>query len=135
MKKLMRNYGITAIALVALTLAFSTTTLASDEGGVKNVTELKFIGKLGNQPVFELSLSGVEEDEYSITFRDEIGSILYSDKVKGINITRRFLLKAEEMSDANLSVVVKAKKSGKVEVYSINRSHSYVEETVVSKVK
>lgn len=135
MKKLMRNYGIMAIALVALTLAFSTTTLANDEGGAKNVTELKFIGNLENQPVFQLSLNGVEEDEYSITFRDEYGNVLYSDKVKGANITKKFLLKAEEIGDASLNVVVKAKKTGKTEVYSINRSHSYVEETVVNKVK
>jgi hypothetical protein len=133
--KTLKNYGIMAIALVAFTLAFSTTTLANDEGGNKNVTELKFIGNLENQPVFQLSLNGAEEDEYSITFRDEYGNVLYSDKVKGDNITKKFLLKAEEIGDATVNVVVKAKKTGKVEVYNINRSHSYVEETVVAKVK
>jgi hypothetical protein len=133
--KTLKNYGIMAIALVAFTLAFSTATLANDEGGKNNVTELKFIGNLENQPVFQLSLNGAEEDEYSITFRDEYGNILYADKVKGDNITKKFLLKAEEIGDATVNVVVRAKKTGKVEVYSINRSHSYVEETVVAKVK
>ena len=133
--KTLKNFGIMAIALVAFTLAFSTATLANDEGGKNNVTELKFIGNLENQPVFQLSLNGAEEDEYSITFRDEYGNILYADKVKGDNITKKFLLKAEEIGDATVNVVVRAKKTGKVEVYSINRSHSYVEETVVAKVK
>ena len=133
MKK--RNLGIIAIALVALTLGFSTATLANDEDGNKNVTELKFIGNLENQPVFQLSLNGTEDDEYSIIFRDETGNVLYSDKVKGGNITKKFLLKNDEIGDATLNVLVKSKKSGKTEVYSINRSHSYVEETVVNKVK
>jgi|SRR5687767_244349 hypothetical protein len=130
----MKKSGIIAIALLALTLGLSTVTLANDEGG-KNATELKFIGNLENQPVFQLSLNNAEEDEYSITFRDETGNVLYADKVKGANITKKFLLKAEEIGDATLNVVVKSKKTGKTEVYSINRSHSYVEETVVNKVK
>lgn len=131
----MKKYGIIAIALVALTVGLSTATLANDEGGKNTVTELKFIGNLENQPVFQLSLSGAEEDEYSIIFRDETGNVLYADKVKGANITKKFMLKAEEIGDATLNVVVKSKKTGKTEVYSINRSHSYVEETVVNKVK
>ena len=134
MKQLLKNYGIMAIALVALTLTFSTTTLANDEGGKNNATELKFIGNLENQPVFQLTLNG-EEDEYSITFRDEYGNVLYADKIKGANVTKKFLLKAEELGDTTLNVVVKSKKTNKTEVYTINRSHSYVEETVVSKVK
>jgi len=133
MKK--RNFGIMAIALLAMSLSFSTVTLANDEEGRNNVTELRFIGNLENQPVFQLSLNGAEEDEYTITFRDEIGNVLYSDKVKGSNITKKFMLKAEEIGDANVSVVVRSKKTGKTEVYNINRSHSYVEETVVNKLK
>jgi hypothetical protein len=131
----MKKSGIIAIALLALTLGFSTVTLANDEDGNKNATELKFIGNLENQPVFQLSLNGTEDDEYSISFRDDSGNVLYSDKVKGANITKKFMLKADELGDATLHVVVKSKKTGKTEVYSINRSHSYVEETVVNKVK
>src|SRR5262245_38107608 len=133
MKK--RNFGIMAIALLAMSLSFSTVTLANDEEGRNNVTELRFIGNLENQPVFQLSLNGSEEDEYTITFRDENGNVLYSDKVKGSNISRKFMLKAEEVGDSNVSVVVRSKKTGKTEVYNINRSHSYVEETVVNKLK
>ena len=45
------------------------------------------------------------------------------------------MLKSEEFGDAALHVVVKSKNSNSTEVYEINRSHSYVEETVVNKVK
>jgi hypothetical protein len=34
-----------------------------------------------------------------------------------------------------LNVVVKSKKYNTTEVYTINRSHTYVEETVVNKLK
>jgi hypothetical protein len=44
-------------------------------------------------------------------------------------------LKSEEFGDAALNVVVKSKNNSSTEVYSINRSHTYVEETTVNKVK
>jgi hypothetical protein len=136
MKKAMRNFGFIAIALVALTFAFSNTALANEEEGPsKNVTELKFIGNKENQPVFELNLKSTVEDEYTVTFRDEYGNVLYAEKFKGAGFTKRFMLKSEEFGDAALNVVVKSKKNGSTEVYSINRSHTYVEETTVNKVK
>ena len=136
MKTTMKNYAMTLIALVALTLAFSTTTLANGEKNPNNSTiELKFIGHYENQPVFQLKLNHVEADEFSITFRDDFGNVLYSGKVKGSNISKKFMLNIEEIGDNVLSVEVKAKKNDKAEVYKINRSHSYVEETVVNRVK
>ena len=136
MKSMMRNYGIVAIALVAFTLAFSTTTLANNEKE-KSATaiELKFIGHYENQPVFQLNLNNKEEDEYTITFRDDFGNVLYSTKVKGTSISKKFMLNTEEIGDNVLNVEVKAKKNSQAEVYKINRNRSYVEETVVSKIK
>jgi hypothetical protein len=134
MKKAMRNYGFIAIALVALTFAFSNTAMANEEGPTKN-SELKFIGNKENQPVFELNLRSTVADEYTITFRDEYGNVLYTEKFKGAGLSKKFMLKSEDFGDAALNVVVKSKLNNSTEVYSINRSHTYVEETTVAKVK
>lgn len=136
MKKAMRNYyGLMMFALIALTLGFSTITLANDEGKAKNITDLKFIGNMENQPVFQLSLNNTEDDEFTVTFRDEAGNVLYNDKFKGANLSKKFMLKSEEFGDSALNVVVKSKKYNTTDVYTINRSHTYVEETVVNKLK
>ena len=127
--------AIILIALIAVTLGFSTVTLANDEGKTKNITELKFIGNMENQPVFQLNVTNTEEDEFTVTFRDEAGNILYTDKFKGANINKKFMLKSEEFGDAALHVIVKSKKNGSTDLYTINRSHSYVEETVVNKIR
>ncbi|THU41299.1 hypothetical protein FAM09_04100 [Niastella caeni] len=127
--------AIAIIALIALTVGFSTITLANDEGKPNNITELKFIGNMENQPVFQLNLTNAEEDEITVTFRDEVGNVLYTDKFKGANISKKFLLKSEDFGNAALHVVVKSKKNNTSEVYTINRSHTYVEETVVNKIK
>ena len=135
MKTELRNYRKMAIVALAFTLAFSTPTLANDGDKENPTTELKFIGNMENQPVFELNLNN-NEDEYTVIFRDEYGNVLYSDKFKGATgLTKKFMLKSEDFGDAALNVVVKSKKNNSTEVYSINRSHSYVEETLVNKVK
>jgi hypothetical protein len=134
MKAELRNYGKLAIVALAFTLAFSNTTLANDGEKNDHKTELKFIGNMENQPVFELNLANSEEDEYTVIFRDEYGNVLFSDKFKG-GLTKKFLLKSEDFGDAALNVTVKSKKDNTSEVYVINKSHSYVEETLVNKVK
>lgn len=129
------NFGKMIIVALALVVAFSTTALAHDGDKGDNKSELKFIGNVENQPVFELSMTNKVEDEYTVVFRDEYGNVLYSEKFKGAGLNKKFLLKSEELTDTALNVTVKSKNGSTTEVYSINRSHSYVEETQVNKIK
>jgi hypothetical protein len=134
MKKALRIYGIMVVALlVTFTMAFSTVTMANDNKPADQI-EFKFIGKLEDQPLFQLNLANTEEDEYTITFRDASGSVLYSNTVKGTNITRKFTVNADELGDDTWSVEVKAKKSNKSQLYTISSNRAFVEETVVSKL-
>jgi hypothetical protein len=129
------NFGKLAIVALAFTLAFTTPSMANDGEKGDHKTELKFIGNMENQPVFELNLADKIEDEYTVIFRDELGNVLYSEKFKGAGLTKKFMLKSEDFSDTALNVTVKSKRGNTTDVYSINRSHSYVEETQVNKVK
>jgi hypothetical protein len=133
MKSDSMNFGKLAIVALAFTLAFSTPTMANDGGKDDHKTELKFIGNMENQPVFELNLAN--EDEYTVIFRDENGNVLYNDKFKGAGLTKKFMLKSDEFGEEVLHVIVKSKSGNTTDVYTINRSHSYVEETQVNKVK
>ena len=129
------NYSKMVIVALALLVAFSTTTLANDGDKENPTTELKFIGNIKDQPVFELNLNNTD-DEYTVTFRDEAGNVLYSDKFKGAaGLTKKFLVKSDGFNDVALNVVVKSKKSNTSAVYTINRNSSYVEETQVNKIK
>ena len=128
------KFAIALFTLITLTVGFSTVTLANEEPKATPATDLKFIGNLNNSPVFELSLSSADE-EFLVTFRDEAGNVVYANKFKGGNITKKFLLKSEGFGDASLNVTVKSLKNNTTDVYAINRSQAYVEETVVNKVK
>jgi len=134
MKTTIKNYGIAAL-FVAISLVSATAVKANDEGKTASTIELRFIGNLENQPVFQLNVPNAEQDEFTITFRDQYGNVLYADRLKGANITKKFLLNTDEIGNDLVSVEVKTKKSGKSEVFKINRNVSYVNETVVKKIQ
>jgi hypothetical protein len=126
---------IALFTLITLTVGFSTVTLASEEPKKAAATELKFIGNLNNSPVFELSLLNQSEDEIVVTFRDDAGNIVYVNTFKGSGINKKFLLKSDGFENTGLNVTVKSVKNNSTEVYAITTNNTYVEETVVNKVK
>ncbi len=131
----MKNYKTVAIAIfAALTIASTGNVMANGGTKPKAGIDLKFIGNNDNQPVFQLNVNNTEDDEYIVTFRDEQNNVLYSGKLKGINITKNFQLNTDDGADGTMSVEVKSKKSNKAEVYKINRTTSYTQEIVVNKL-
>jgi hypothetical protein len=131
----MKNYKTLAVALfAAFSVASTSNVMANEDVKTKSGIDLKFIGNIENQPVFQLSVNNTEDDEYTVTFRDEQNNVLYSGKLKGINISKNFQLNTEEGAENAMSVEVKSRKSNKSEVYKINKTRSFTEEIVVNKL-
>ncbi len=120
--------------LVLSTVAFANNGEKAPKSATSNI-EVKHIGNYENQPIFQLNLTAVESDEFTITLRDSDGNVLYSDKEKGTNITRKFLLTTQEIGDSIVTIEVRSKKSPKAEVYTINRKQNLIEEMFVTKIK
>lgn len=135
----MKNYSTMAIALIVALTLNTVSVLANDE--VKNTNknipgvEFKYIGTKENQPVFLLNLVNAEDDEYIVSFRDKNGNVLYSDRLKGANISKRFVLNVDEIGTSELNVEIKSRKNNQVQAYKIGTTQSIVTETVVNKVK
>ena len=132
MKTKIRNYGT-----IALFIAFGFMTTAAWAGAEKKdppAAELKYIGNVKNQPVFQLDLNSPQEDEFLISIKDQFGEILYSEKVKAKVFVRKFRLDTDNLSDAVLRVEVRTAKNHKPAVFTINRNSRFIEETSVSKL-
>lgn len=124
-----------AIALVAIfTLSFSTAALAIDETNPSGI-ELKFIGNVKNQPIFQLTANHPDETEYSVAVLDENNVVLYRENVKGGVAGKKFMLNTEELGDAAIRFEITGKKSNKTIVYEINRNSHVVSDLVINKVK
>jgi len=132
MKTKIRNYGT-----AALLIAFSFMTTIAWAGIEKKdppAAELKYIGNLKNQPVFQLDLNSAQEDDFLICIKDQFGEILYSERVKAKVFTRQFQLDTDDLIGAVLRVEVRAAKNNKPAVFTINRNSRLVEETSISKL-
>ena len=131
MKTKIKNYG--TIALFAFFSFIGTATLANDETKDPPTAQLKYIGVLEKQPVFQLDLNGTEQQEFTISVRDQFNEILYTERVKAKTFTRKFLLDTDNLDGAVLKVEVRSGRN-KPEVFTINRSTRFVEETSVTKL-
>jgi len=137
MKQTIKATRMITVGLFTLcTMGFTNATFA----GAKTETpaELKFIGKIKNQPVFELSLNNNAPDEYYINIKDADFNVLYSEKIKGENLSRKYQLDvdASELTDPafDIRVEVTSAKTHKTEIYKISSQASVTEKIEVAKL-
>ena len=97
--------------------------------------EFKFIGKIKNDPVFQLNLNNNEAEEYFIKIKDENDNVLYSAKVKAkdANYSRKYRLDIDEENlNADrfaIRVEVTSSKTRITQVYKIS-SHTTVNDNI-----
>ena len=130
MKKVIVSLAMSLFFVLSLNLTAS----ATDEDKKPSATELKVISNANEAPVFQLDLNNKEVEEFYVTIKDNLGNTLYADKIKGSNISKKFKLNTDGMSDESIRVEVRSKKTNKSEVYTINRSSKLIQETVVNKL-
>src|SRR5436189_4816140 len=98
MKEVMSKNKAFIIALMAIiSTSFSNPLSAMDKKGDLPGVEIKYLGFLNKNPVFEIVFNNVQADNYFVTIRDEAGTTLYSEKISGKNISRRYRLDTEEL--------------------------------------
>jgi hypothetical protein len=137
MKTKMNATKMVAIALLALgTIGTSTAALA--EKTPNEPIELKYMGKTENQPVFQLNLNSTKDSEYFISIKDESGKVLYSEKVKGENVTRNYRFDVNEFDlsspDFGITVEVTTAKTHKTQVFHVKSTTHVVENFEVAKL-
>ncbi len=137
MKTKMNAAKMVTVALLALcTIGTSTTALA--EKTPNEPIELKYMGKTQNQPVFQLNLNNPENSEYFISIKDENGNVLYSEKVKGENVTRNYRFDINEFdlssNDFGITVQVTTAKTHKTEEFHVKSTAHVVENFEVAKL-
>ena len=137
MKTKMNATKMIAIALLAVcTIGTSTNTFAAKNPN--EPMELKYMGKTNNQPVFQLNLNNPQASEYFISIKDESGRVLYSEKVKGENVTRNYRIDVNESDmsspDFGISVEVTTGKGHKTEVFHVKSTARVVENFEVAKL-
>ena len=104
----------------------------SDPPGV----EIKYLGFVDRNPVFEISTNNAETDNFVVTIRDKAGSILYSERLSGKNLTRKYRIDTEEeITNGGLRFEVRSVNSKKTEVYVVGVNENITREVAVNKIQ
>jgi len=100
--------------------------------------ELKFIGKVDEHPVFQLTLNNQENEVYYVNIKDENHNVFYSEKISGVNLLRRYQLAVDD-ADLNapgfgVSVEVTSAKTHKTQVYKISTQTKVIKNIIVAQL-
>lgn len=133
MKQAMHKTKMITLGLFTLcVMGFSTTTFAGGQTG--DPAELTFLGKVKNHPVFQLSLNNKEEGSYFISIKDEDRNVIFSERINGIDLSRKYQLAIDDAdlssSTFGVSVEVTNAKTHKTEIYKIS-SKTHLEQNIV----
>ena len=134
MKRVFNNNRLIALAFFTVfSLAMAPTVLANESNPVP--VELKFLGKIKSQSLFQLNFNGnAEENFFSINILDESGNNLYSENIKGEVFSKRFLFNSDELGDNPIRITVTNRKTKKTVMFEISKKSSFVEEMLISKL-
>ena len=131
MKTVISTFSKIAIVMVAFfTMSFTVPT--GNPGKSENPAELKYLGSVGNQPRFQLNLNNTESDEFVITIRNKNTEILYKERIKGANITRKYLLNTEDSSSEGLTFEVVSKKTKSRIAYTVTETLRTVQDVSIT---
>jgi hypothetical protein len=129
MKKVL-NKSILAMAFMASSLASSATGKIEDSLKIKSDTpvEFKYVGKMDDQPLFQLNLNNADVNEYIITLRDENGTTIYDEKITGKDVSRKYMLNLNEIDASEIRIQVKNKTDNSVSNFTVKRNFSLIDE-------
>ena len=136
MKKVMNSNKAIIIAISAvLSMAFTNPVMAMDKKAETGI-EIKYIGFVENNPVFEINISKPESENFIITIRDASGTVLYSEKLSGKTISRKYRIDTEEeIVDGGLRFELKAVSNNKTEVYVAGVNENTTREMAINRIQ
>ena len=137
MKKVMNKNKAIIIAMMALiSTSFSNPLSAMDKKSDPPGVEIKYLGFLDKNPVFEIIFNNAQVDNYFITIRDEAGTTLHSEKISGKSISRRYRINTEEViPEGGLRFEIRVGSTNKTEVYVAGVTESVTREMAVNKIQ
>lgn len=134
MKQVINNMKTVVAAFVlVLTLGFTNTSFANN-GENTNAIELKYLGNLKNQPVFQLNIKGAVDAEFMVRITDEANNVVYAEKMKGQDISKKFQLSDEALENSLLTFEIINKKDNSVTTFKVRNNTRTVQDIEIAKI-
>ena len=131
---------ITAVLISIFMLGFTPVTRSEERNETveKNQSaNIKFMGKLTNGPLFQLSMNNTEAEEFVIRIKDADGNVLYSERLKGVNISRNYQLtidRDELYETFNVQFEIFSLKTKQTFTYNASNKSRTVSDIIIAKL-
>jgi hypothetical protein len=120
------------IFVLALTALFSTAFTNAAHATETAPVSVKYVGTFNSIPVFQLSFTNEQPETYEITVT-ESNNVIYTEKITGKELVRKFQFINDGSGEDVLKVSIKNVNTKKVITYKINPStHIEVEKELVA---
>lgn len=131
-----KTAGIILLGVFAQLL--SNIALATDVTPIEKISnavaEIKYAGKINDQPTFRLVIKSSDVEDYSVTIKEADGEILFRERLKGSQIRRTYKLDAEDVDRINgTTFEVTNRTTNVTTTYKISSMKSYTENIVITK--
>lgn len=127
--------SIMVSATFAVMLLISTTTSANNNKAAKSEfpVVVKYLGSVDSKPVFQLFVANEKQEDLYMTLRDERGDILYAEKVKDMNFSKKFQINSDE-ENFKITISLYSAATRKTLMYEVSNTTTVVDDVVVTKV-
>lgn len=130
-----KNKTIIVALMAILSTSFGNPVTAMDKKSDPPGVEIKYLGFVSKNPVFEINTRNAVADSFTITIRDESGEVLYSEKISGRNFTRKYRIDTEEeIKEGGLRFEVRSANTKKTEVYIVGVTENIIREMGIVRV-
>ena len=136
MKKAIRKTKtFTAVLLLAFLPGFTTSALPVERAG--DPIEFKLLANIDKGPLFQLDINNSHADKYIINVKDADGNTLYSERLKGKNVSRKYqmALETEGLPESfNVRFEIVNVKTHETLTYKVTRNNKVVSELLIAKM-
>jgi hypothetical protein len=137
MKTAIKKTKMITMGLISIFIMGSTDTTFANPVN-QDPVELKAISNLNKQPMFQLKMNNAETGEFLVKVKDENGDLLYTETLKGQNVSRKYQLDISEDelfgSSFHVRFEITSVKTHETFIYNVTRSNRQVEEIIVAKL-
>ena len=135
MKSAIKKTKMIIMGLISFCIMGSTQAVFANNG--KDPVELKAISNLNKKPVFQLKMNNADAGEFVVRVKDGNGDVFYSERLKGKNVTRKYIIDINEESllePFNVRFEITSVKSHETFIYNVTSSNRQVQEIIVAKL-
>jgi hypothetical protein len=130
----MKKQNFSTLVRKSIFLGFTSLLLIGATSAQSKLPEpnIKYIGTLDGQPVFKVSLDNQSNNVYHLTIKDETGDILYAEKIKSKEFSKKFKFENADRHNVKLTFSVEGKEGLQSQEFQVNTSTKVWNDVVVT---